>query len=100
MERLTDNQYNVLNKIASQTKMDCWFYIHTKKNGADVIKDLENNKFLPLRAGIAQLNDGIVPDLIDLTDEEWNTYFALLEELKITNEIEKKYAGNGNGVCC
>lgn len=96
--RLTNEQYNVLNKIAAQTKMDCWFYIHTRKDGSDVIRDLENSRYISLKSGVAQLNEGIVADLVDLTPEEWNAYDALLERLGIANNIDEIYQGNANGI--
>ena len=45
--RLTGDEYNALNQIASKTKMDCWFYI-LEEDERDVILDLENDKKLSL----------------------------------------------------
>ena len=83
LKTLTQEQYTVLSKIARKTRMDCWFYIHQKQNGEDVIKDLENHKYLSLRSGISQLNEGIVPELLDLSENEWNVYNNILKELSI-----------------
>ena len=83
LKTLTQEQYNVLNKIARKTGMDCWFCIHQKRSGEDVIKDLENNKYVSLRSGVSQLNEGIVPELLDLSKNEWNVYNNILKELSI-----------------
>ena len=80
---LTDAEYNVLNRIASQTKMDCWFYLKTDSAGNDYVLDIENSDILTLREGISQLNEGIVWDLLSLTAEEIAVYNNLLNELGI-----------------
>ena len=79
---LTNAEYNVLNKIASQTKMDCWFWLTEYKN-SDCVIDLEEGMVLTLRHGVSMLNDGIVPELLNLTAEEIDTYTNLLKELEI-----------------
>ena len=80
---LTSDEYNVLNKIASQTKMDCWFWLGTNECGKDIVIDIEEHAVLTLRHGIMQLNEGVVPDLLDLTDEDIAVYVNLLKELEI-----------------
>ena len=86
-ERLTNAEYNVLNSIASQTKMDCWFFLETDSAGNDYVLDIENSDILTLREGISALNEGIVPDLLDLSDEEIAVYNNLLKELGIEEGI-------------
>ena len=83
LKTLTNEEYRVLNKIAYQTNMDCWFYIHQKRNGEDVVKDLENHRYLSLRSGVYQMNEGIVPELLELSDNEWNTYNNILKQLNL-----------------
>lgn len=80
---LTNDEYNVLNKIASQTKMDCWFSLDTDEDGSDYVFDLEHDRELTLQAGVAMLNDGIVPDMLDLTAEEAAVYDNLLQKMDI-----------------
>lgn len=82
-ERLTNAEYNVLNIIASQTKMDCWFCLATDWDGADCVFDIENDQRMTLRNGISELNEGIVWELLDLTAEEIAVYKNLLKELGI-----------------
>ena len=81
--KLTYEEYTVLNRIARQTKMDCWFYLATDCEGDDFVFDIEEDKQIPLRLGISQLNEGIVWDLLDLTAEETAVYKNLLKELGI-----------------
>lgn len=103
---LSDLEYNVLNRIASQTKMDCWFYL-CAYNGSNCVQDIEDGTILTLRHGISMLNEGIIPELLDLTDDEICVYTNLLQELDIeenpfTEHIQvlaEVYAGNANGIC-
>ena len=84
-KRLTDEEYNVLNKISSKTKMDCWFWIKTDKYGVDVIYDLEEDETLSLYRGILLLCEGL--DDIDiykkcfLTKEEDEVFKNLIKKL-------------------
>ena len=56
---LSSEEYDLLNKIARKSKMDCWFSIRQTKKGDDYIYDLENGKRLSLATGIYQLMVGI-----------------------------------------
>lgn len=104
---LSDAEYNVLNRITHQTKMDCWFHLDMTGNGSDCVVDLEEGVAYTLRHGISMLNEGIVPELLTLTDEEIEVYVNLLKELDIDENpfeeylkmIEEIYAGNANGIC-
>lgn len=81
--KLTDDEYNVLNKIASKSKMDCWFWIETDENGEDFILDLENDdERLSLRDGIMQLCDGMTScSDYELTADELAVFGNLLIKL-------------------
>lgn len=87
---LTNPEYNVLNKIAHKTKMDCWFTIKQDNNGIDYIYDLEDKKRKCLRTGVYQLVSGL--DCIEnynscnLTDDEKTVFNELLRKLKIYME--------------
>ena len=104
---LSGDEYNVLNLIASRTKMDCWFYIAVTPSGGDCVFDIENRQHMSLRRGILMLNEGIVPELLNLTDEEIMVYSNLLQELDIDkNPFEEYiqttievYDGTANGIC-
>jgi hypothetical protein len=103
---LSNDEYNVLNRIASQTKMDCWFYLSEYKE-CDCVIDLEESTVLTLKQGISMLNEGIVPELLTLTDDEIEVYTNLLEQLDIDENpfeehiqvLAEVYAGNANGIC-
>ena len=103
---LTNEEYNLLNKITSQTKTDCWFWLSTDEEGFDCIKDLEKGYKVTLRFAVQQLNEAIIPDLLNLTDEEIGTYVNLLEKLEIADNpfeeyirtIMEIYDGNANGI--
>lgn len=89
-ETLTDVEYNVLNKIAEKTKMDCWFYIKQDRNGVDFIWDLEEHEKICLRTGVRLLYDGIGCkenyDNCHLTAGEDKTFQELLEKLNLKKE--------------
>ena len=80
---LTDDEYNLLNSISRKTKTDCWFALHEDEKGGDCVYDLENEELIPLNLALEQLNEAIIPDLIDLTNEEIKIYTALLSKLNI-----------------
>lgn len=88
--RLTGDEYNGLNQIASKTKMDCWFYI-LEEDDRDVILDLENGKKLSIEAGVSQLMEGIVDPLTEygLSDEERTAVEKLFDEIN-REEMEEK----------
>lgn len=83
-----NEEYNVLNKIASKTGMDCWFYICTNDDGDDVILDLENNdEVMQIEEAILTLLDGIdclgILHLCDLSKDELITLCNLLSSIDI-----------------
>lgn len=82
---LTGDEYNLINYITSKTKTDCWFWLDKDKQGFDCVKDLERGYKITLRFAIKQLNEAIVPDLINITDEERQTYEQLMEKLELSN---------------
>lgn len=86
--KLTNEEYNVLNKISHESKMDCWFSIATNKR-EDYILDLEENKKLKLKDGVEQLYDGLT-DLNDynLSYLEKETFTTLLVKLKIKEDFQ------------
>ena len=88
--RLTGDEYNALNQIASKIKMDCWFYI-LEEDERDVILDLENDKKLSLEEGISQLMEGIIDPSTEygLSEEEREAVEKQFEEIN-SNETEEK----------
>ena len=57
---LTADQYGVLEKIAKNTGMDCWFCIQQDSSG-DYVYDLEEGKRMSIREGIRLLAEGYQP---------------------------------------
>ncbi len=81
---LSEKEYNLLDKIASQSKMDCWFIIKQSKTGEDYVFDLEENKKMSLRKGIAQLIDGISDMYSEyLTGDEYDVLLTLFVRLSL-----------------
>lgn len=56
---LSNDEYELLTKIARKSKMDCWFLIKQTKKGEDYVFNLEEGKRLSIRTGIRQLMEGI-----------------------------------------
>jgi hypothetical protein len=84
---LTDAEYNVLNKIATRTKSDCWFWLKQDNHGVDYVHDLEEGKRMCLKIGVKLLYEGLDCqenyDNCLLTDEEDRTFRELLKKLNI-----------------
>lgn len=97
--KLSDDEWDILNKIASKSKMDCWFLLKEKSPYIDVVYDLENEEELTLYDGISILDSGIT-DLkdYDLNDSEQKIYFALISRLLI-HEVEEKNRILYNLIC-
>lgn len=91
---LTNEEYNVLNKISSKTGMDCWFWLDETDIGKDCIHDLETDEIFSLKDGIALLCDGLDCqenfDNCYLEDAEKLTFKELLTKLKITVSFDWK----------
>lgn len=57
--QLTINECVALNRIARNTKMDCWFSLSTDREGYDCVYDLERRRNITLRYGVKLLREGI-----------------------------------------
>lgn len=82
---LTNEEYNLINNLTHQTKTDCWFWLDTNKEGFDCVKDLERGYKVTLRFALKQLNEAIIPELINITTEEKVIYGQLMKKLKLSN---------------
>lgn len=76
-------QFNVLDKIATSSGMDCWFcikqHIRGKHAGEDYIYDLENREQISLKRGVSMLVDGMSDyDRDLLTSEELDVLETIL----------------------
>ena len=84
---LTSEEYNVLNKIATKTKADCWFVLEQDEYGTDYVHDLEENENLSLVDGVSMLMEAIDCEenfqSCNLSIEEENVLRVLLSKLGI-----------------
>ena len=84
---LTNEEYNLLNKIATKTKTDCWFVLEQDEHGVDYVHDLEKNENLSLVDGVSMLMEAIDCEenfqSCNLSIEEENVLKVLLSKLGI-----------------
>lgn len=84
LESLSDEEFIVLNKIAKETGMDCWFSIRETKDGKSVVYILDEEFETTLREGIDWLHQGIPSyEKCNLKKEEIEVFEALLKKLRI-----------------
>lgn len=84
LESLSDEEFIVLNKIAKETGMDCWFSIRETKDGKSVVYILDEEFETTLREGIDWLHQGIPSyEKCNLEKEEIEVFEALLKKLRI-----------------
>lgn len=89
--KLTDDEYNVLQKISSKTHMDEWFWLEETEEGNDYVHNLDDESEMTLFDGILLLTEGIVSyELCCLTDEEIQVFEGLLTKLQIEADIPRK----------
>lgn len=82
--KLSNEEYNVLNKIATESKMDCWFSITDEDCTSDSIYDLENDQFMSIKEGVDQLVEGMTNyEDYSMTEDEIKTFEELLNKLGI-----------------
>lgn len=82
---LTNEEYNLLNKIATKTKCDCWFSIRQDEDGTDYVFDIEEGKRMSLKAGFELLCEAInrKENNCDLTLDEEETFNKLFDKLDV-----------------
>ena len=87
VKTLTNEEYNVLNKIATKTKTDCWFTLEQDADGTDFVYDLEEGKRVDLETGVAMLMEAIEDkenyESCQLTSDEDIVLNNLLEKLNL-----------------
>lgn len=82
--KLTEQEINVLNKITTNSKMDCWFDLRFDKNGNAYVYDLEMGGKLTMKRAMSDILDGLV---------EGCDYLDTREERLIFNELKRKTLG-------
>lgn len=98
--KLLTTEFNVLNKIATKSKMDCWFYIAEDRDD-DVILDCETGEKLSLYDGINMLADGMTSmDDYELTDNEKIIFTTLMYKLEAhrNNQLISREIALGNAL--
>lgn len=85
---LTNDEYNLLNRISRKTKADCWFSLAMDKDGSDCVYDTVNRRKLTLRFAVNVLCDAIVPNTMGFTENEKRTLCELLNKLHIKRSVE------------
>ena len=89
---LTGDEYNLINKVTRQTKIDCWFCLDTDKDGFDCVRDLEKGHKVTLQFAVKLLNEALdgCTNLVDLTTEEIEIYGQLMQKLELSNPFEEE----------
>lgn len=79
--RLSTEEANALDHLASTSGMDCWFML----NGDDTsVIDLENNAVLPLEDALPMFCEGVLRRDVDaLDDAERIAYLAMIARLEL-----------------
>lgn len=90
-KKLTDDEYNVLQKISSKTHMDEWFWLEESDDGIDYVRNLDDESHMTLFDGVLELTEGIVSyELCNLSSEEIEAFEGLLTKLQIEADIPRK----------
>ena len=71
-KRLSDAEFNAISTLTMHTKLDSSFDVYEKKNGDDVFKDYDEDRFMSLHQGLILLYDSIAYPLKHerMTEEE------------------------------
>ena len=87
---LLDEEYNILNLLATRSKMDNWFWL-VEKSGKDMVKDLDENKIISLRAALPTFVDGLT-DLNDygISEEEKDVFLQLVERFGLMDVFNER----------
>jgi hypothetical protein len=56
---LTDDEFNVLNKVIEKTGSDCWAFLKQDCYGVDYIYDMEEHKRMCLKTGVSLIAEGL-----------------------------------------
>ena len=68
---LTNEEYDVIEKVARKSKCDCWFELGIDEFNNDIVVDLEEDTTMPLEDGLLLLDSGLTElSDYDLTEEE------------------------------
>ena len=83
--RLLDEEYNVLNLLATRSGEECWFWL-IERDGKDMVRDLEADKYtiMSLSTALPIFVDGLLElDHYLLTEEEKEVAYRLFDRFGI-----------------
>ena len=83
--KLLDEEYNVLNLLATRSGMDCWFWL-VERGGKDMVRDLEADKYtvMPLSKALPIFVEGLLElDCYHLSEEEKEVVHQLFDRFGI-----------------
>ena len=88
LNRLTDDEYNVLQLLSSKSHMDNWFWL-IEKDGKNMIKDLEEEKIRSLKSALPDLVEGLTDvDLGWLSEDEKDVFLRLIDRFDLNEAYE------------
>ena len=81
---LTDEEFNVLNKVIDRTGMDCWAFLKQDCHGVDYVYDMEERKRMCLKTGV-----GMIAESLDCQENLDNCWLKWSEKVTLRNMFEK-----------
>lgn len=90
MENLTNEEYNLIQKITTKAKLD-WFELATDEYGNDFVIDNEEDETLSLVDGILLLDD-CLNELEDynLSEAEIQLYDKLIHRIRVCDSLDQE----------
>ena len=88
--KLTNEEFNVVEKISRRSKADCWFELTTDDDDEDVVVDMEEDKIMSLEEGLLLLDSGLT-ELSDynLTADEEQCYKNLIKKMLVIQQLDR-----------
>lgn len=81
--RLLDEEYNLLNKLATRSGEECWFWL-IEKDEKDMVKDLEENRVMSLKNALPIFVGALLDlDHYFLSEEEKEIAYRLFDRFNI-----------------
>lgn len=85
---LTNEEYDVIEKVARKSKCDCWFELGVDEFNNDIVVDLEEDTTMPLEDGLLLLDSGLTElSDYDLTEEEQRCYQNLIFKMRMFKQL-------------
>lgn len=85
---LTNEEYDVIEKVARKSKCDCWFELGVDEFNNDIVVDLEEDTTMSLEDGLLLLDSGLTElSDYDLTEEEQRCYQNLIFKMRMLKQL-------------